>query len=314
MERKDRVKQIMIEEALRHYDFSDPTAELIRHNENMTYRVGGRYLLRIHKHIEGFSTAPLYDGVDRAEICRGELRFLEHLKDRGLHVQAPVRNKNGELVTVLQDGTPVTVLTWLEGRTLDKSDLTPELCREIGMLTGRLHIAARGYSDHRMIRYDHALCERMKKLLAGLRDSGRLTAHYCDPMTAAVTIIGDYLHRTEPEFILVHSDLSLSNMLITENGLAPIDFSLLGYSHPLLDIGGLYGSISAAECRRAIVDGYETATGNKIDCGAVSKLLALQVLLSIVIHCELWSKKDWFEEKLRGWSREIFEPLIARTE
>ncbi len=303
----------MIEEALRHYDFSDPSAELIRHNENMTYRVGGGYLLRIHKHVGGFSTAPLYDGINRAEICRGELRFLEHLKDRGLHVQAPVRNEIGELVTVLQDGTPVTVLTWLEGRTLDKSDLTPERSHEIGVMTGRLHIAARGYSDHRLIRYDHALCERMIELLAGWRDSSRIAAQYCDPMTTALTIVGDYLHRTEPEFILVHSDLSLSNMLLTDEGLAPIDFSLLGYSHPLLDIGGLYGSINAAECRRAIVDGYEAATGNKIDCGAIDKLFALQVLLAIVIHIELWSKKEWFDEKLSSWCRGIFEPLIART-
>lgn len=303
----------MIEEALRHYDFSDPSAELIRHNENMTYRVGGRYLLRIHKHIEGFSTAPLYDSVDRAEICRGELRFLEHLKDRGLHVQAPVRNKNGELVTVLQNGTPVTVLTWLEGRTIDKSDLTPERSHEIGMMTGRLHMAARGYRDHRLIRYDHALCERMIELLAKLRDSDRMTAQYCDSMTAALTVIGDYLLKTEPEFILVHSDLSLSNMLITEDGLAPIDFSLLGYSHPLLDIGGLYGCIADGECRLAMVEGYEAVSGGKLDRDTINKLFALQVLLGIVIHHELWSEKDWFEDKLGGWCREIFEPLIART-
>lgn len=43
-----------IRNALEQYNMQDAEFELIRHNENMTLRVDGQYLLRIHKHAEGF--------------------------------------------------------------------------------------------------------------------------------------------------------------------------------------------------------------------------------------------------------------------
>lgn len=37
-----------VAEALQSYSMSGAETELIRHHENMTFRVGGKYLLRIH--------------------------------------------------------------------------------------------------------------------------------------------------------------------------------------------------------------------------------------------------------------------------
>ena len=67
-------------EALAHYNITATEIELLRHNENLTYRVGNEYLLQIHEPTEGFSAEFFYDGVDRAEIYKSELDFQAYLK------------------------------------------------------------------------------------------------------------------------------------------------------------------------------------------------------------------------------------------
>jgi len=107
---------------------------------------------------------------------------------------------------------------------------------------------------------------------------------------------------------LVHSDLSLSNMLFTENGIVPIDFSLMGFGHPMMDLGGLYCNINGPENRKAIADGYK-AEGGIIDFDLLDACFALNILLSIGLHLEKWLKEDWFPDRLERWCRETFGPL-----
>ena len=47
----------MINKALNYYHFNNPSVELIRHNENMTYKITDTdksYVMRVHKPTEGF--------------------------------------------------------------------------------------------------------------------------------------------------------------------------------------------------------------------------------------------------------------------
>ena len=44
-----------IQEALAFYNITASEIELLRHNENLTYRVGNEYLLQIHEPAEGFT-------------------------------------------------------------------------------------------------------------------------------------------------------------------------------------------------------------------------------------------------------------------
>ncbi len=301
-------KQILLNEALARYGLEDCKAELIRHNENMTFRVGGRYLLRIHRHKVGFTTEPLYEGLDRSNLYESELAFIKHLKFCGLNVQSPVPNKDGHLVTRLSDGTPVTVLGWLEGRTIDKSDLLPPLCHKIGVMIAHLHKAAESFPAVSALSYDAALCARLVRKLQDLNTTGILDANSTDIMTAALDIVAQLLGEKKEEFILVHSDLSLSNMLITDDGIAPIDFSLSGYCHPMNDISELYCTVNGAVNRQAIADGY-TAAGGIIDSRILNGTFALNVLLGIILHCESWTKENWFAGKLEGWCKNIFTPL-----
>ena len=63
-----------IQEALAHYNITVPEIELLRHNENLTYRVGNEYLLQIHEPVEGFSTDFFYEVLSVSRYIRQSLR------------------------------------------------------------------------------------------------------------------------------------------------------------------------------------------------------------------------------------------------
>jgi Ser/Thr protein kinase RdoA (MazF antagonist) len=300
--------QELIEEVLGKYGMTGAKTELIRHNENMTYQVAGKYLLRIHKHAEGFSSGPFYEELDRIELFKNELAFIIHLKEQGMNVQVPIPNKAGELVTLLADGTPATMLTWIPGHIIDKNELVSELCYQIGQMVAKLHKASRDFPPVCGLQYDDKLCERLKGKLNKLEASGVLEGESTRIMIRAFDVIAKMFHETRPESILVHSDLSLSNILITDTTVVPIDFSLFGYCHPMMDIAALYCNINGVERRSAIAEGYK-ALGGTIDFHALDCCFALNILLGIILHCESWTNQEWFQDTLARWCRETFDPL-----
>lgn len=283
--------------------------ELIRHNENMTYCINDKYLLRVHKSKAGFNTTWHYNGADAIRVHESELEFIEYLKECGIYVQSAIRNLDDKLVTVLKDGIPATMLTWLPGRIVNKSDLTEEFGHELGTMIGKMHMAAQGYRVDDFISYNQDLCQRLMRLISSYFHSGKLAQKHYEVMSNALKLIGYRLKQSESEHILVHSDLSLSNILITENGLAPIDFSLLGYSNAMLDFGSVYSFVSDEKCRMNIIRSYEEVRGYKVDVGEIDYYLALQILLGITLHFELWINEDWFTKRLSEWCSEIFLPL-----
>ena len=70
--------QKYIDEALFHYNMQGATTKLIRHNENITVQVDGKYLLRVHKHVDGFNAYSIFEGLDTVEIHNHELSFLSY--------------------------------------------------------------------------------------------------------------------------------------------------------------------------------------------------------------------------------------------
>ena len=114
-----------LSEALSLYNLERPQAELIRHNENMTYKitcVDNQYALRVHKPVEGFAPDLHNMNHSRNELIQSELDVISALKNgTDLPMQIPVFGINDVLVQVLADGTPVTLLEWVDKllRTLD---------------------------------------------------------------------------------------------------------------------------------------------------------------------------------------------------
>lgn len=296
-----------IQNALEQYNMQNAEFELIRHNENITLRIDGQYLLRIHKHAEGFDTDATYGGMNRIEIRKSELAFLSYLNRQGMRVQLPVPNKNGDLLTTLHDGVCVTMLTWIPGRNLGKSDISEELCFQIGVMVAEMHKAAANFKVEEILRYDSNLCERMKKRLESEEVIGILGKTNQQTILAACNVMGDRFCNNQ-NINTVHADLSLSNILIADSELIPIDFSLFGSGHPMMDISSLYGSINGVDNRRAIAEGYKSLDG-KIDFPMLDVCFALNVLLYIVLHINNAPKQEGFQERIERWRREIFQPL-----
>lgn len=297
-----------VKEALSRYGIPDAQAVLLRHNENMTFRVG-EYLLQVHEPVEGFRTGHIYEGTDRTAVRGTELRFLLHLKERGATIREPVENCAGELITRLDSGVTATVSRWIEGESLDKLELNGERCRRIGALTAQLHQCARGFRDAPVIGYDGQQCGRIKKRIESLEGSG-LDPAYFRTMERACDAVGAALERLRGEFLTIHADLSLSNILETGDGLAAIDFSLFGVGHPMLDLANLFGNINGLPARQSIVQGYREA-GGTVHYGALDACFVLSILCSVAIHFDRWCGQDWYESRLNRWRRESFEPFCA---
>ena len=111
-----------LNEALVMYDLKSPKACLIRHNENVTYKVidGDKaYVLRIHQPADGFSLKMIHAGFDRLDLIKSEMEIISDLADNtGISLQHPVHNRDGNVVSILACGTPATLLEWVEGETL----------------------------------------------------------------------------------------------------------------------------------------------------------------------------------------------------
>lgn len=286
----------LLHEALQTFGLNGAQAEFIQQHENAVYRVDGKYLLRIHKAADGLHAD------HNPDKRRAELAFLTHLANAGMHVQRPIAK------TVLSDGTMATLLTWLEGHHITEAEFTPGMQDRIGTMTAQLHRAAQGFRHPAMRRYD---ADHVAQKAAEIRRMGQQHDLNPDDITAAcqaAEVIRDRLCSAASEFIPIHCDLSQSNILLTEDGLVPIDFSLFGLGHPMHDLGILLGNVSTLMQRKSIADGYVHA-GGRIDLPLLDAGLTLGLLEALVFHAEVWPKEPWFAPRLTRWANEMLRPL-----
>ena len=302
------MKHNYIQEALSHYNITASEIELLRHNENLTYRVGNDYLLQIHEPVDGFSAEFIYEGVERIEIYKTELAFLAYLKNKGMQIREAVKNRHGELITKLQNGTYVTVSKWLEGESLDKLELNDEICYQIGEMLASLHQKAKGFRISPVKTYGKQHCECTKKRFTALETLG-LSTEYSAIMQKCCDRAGTVLEKSEDEFQMIHGDLSASNILKTPDGLVPIDFSFFGMGHPMYDLAVLFGNFSGLLRRQQMAEGYRNA-GGTISYEILDSCFILTLLDCLGIHYEQWSKQEWFAPRMQRWHKENLEPYM----
>ena len=293
----------LINAALEQYGLLGAPWSLIRHNENMTVNVDDRYLLRIHLHAEGFNTDALDKGLDRVMLRRRELAFLTHLANRGMTVQTPVNNLRGDTVTMLPGNVCATLLRWLPGHTPGEEDVADHIYFRAGAMTARMHKAAEGFPTEHLLRYDASLCRRLRVWIDAARQDSLLPEEHADVLGAACLVMERRLGGDG--HIVVHADMSSSNMLVTDAGLVPIDFSLMGVGHPMLDISSLYGSVNGIESRKLIAEGYRSE-GGFISFPELDACFALNILLYISLHLNAQSDMT---ANLDRWNRHTFKPL-----
>ncbi len=284
----------LLREAL--YAFGLTRAEFIQQHENAVYRADDKYLLRIHKAAKGLH-------VDHDPALRqAELALLTHLADAGMNVQRPIAQ------VTLSDGTQTTLLTWLEGHHITEAEFTTDMQRQIGAMTARLHQAAAGFRHDAMRRYDAAHAARLVGALRQMCERHHLNTDEIAVACEAARVIEDRLDKADGEFIPIHCDLSQSNILLTESGPVPIDFSLCGIGHPMHDLGILLGNTSTQAQRKAIADGY-AAAGSCVKLSLLDAGYILGLLEALDFHANVWPKEPWFAPRLTRWVDEQLRPL-----
>lgn len=104
---------------------------------------------------------------------------------------------------------------------------------------------------------------------------------------------------------VIHADLSLGNILITEQGLVPIDFSLSGYGSLAQEDGMLMSNYRDDESCQKLLDGFDKA-GVKIDATDADIFLSYSVLLFICSHHNKVFREEWFGNALKMWCENMF--------
>lgn len=292
----------MLTAALAAYGLDGARAELIRHNENLTYCINDTFLLRIH------TPAPGIHAPCTIEDRRGELAFLAHLRSRGMTVQEPVPTQSGDMVALLPDGTAATLLRWLPGQVLPGKDYTEDLCRQVGEMAARLHQASQGFAYPGLRAYDETDARDKADLLAAMVQRYHLGDEHAAILRAACNAVGHCFAASEDATIAIHDDLAPSNILLTSGGLVPIDFSLFGMGRPMTDTGMLLAGFNSTEQRSAIIRGYQAAGGilrhRELEAGFIHGLLG-----ALVFHADTWPKEPWFPARLLRWEKEMLSPF-----
>ncbi len=301
----------MLTEALSAYGLASAEAHLIGHSENLTYQVtcpAGRYVLRIHQPKEGMSTAAFDSRISPVELRRTEMAFLRHLAAKKLPVQRPMANLRGEDVTLLSSGICVTLLSWLEGEALTAEDITAETSQELGALCFRLHDAARDFIPAVSRRYDAAHCPQAAFVISGLS----LAEDDKAILIQALARISSIWENQAGAAVMIHADLSPSNVLRTSAGLAPIDFSLGGLGHPMFDLAVLTAQVPMQQLE-SCKSGY-AAAGGTLDEADYAAGFALGVIGMIVLFGEGMAKEAWFPGVMAQWRKNILLPLLEGEE
>lgn len=307
-----------INEALKHYGFEAADVEFIRHNENMTYKINHMnqtYVLRIHQPIEGFSLDLIHGKIRKDRFIKAEMDLLEHLSEQKTQVQTPLRNLHGQSVSYLEDGSPVTVLRWIDGEILDSVD--ERRAFKLGQTMADFHkqviesdLISKNLNRHS---YDvHLLCDMVQEFEEAAR-LGHLTDDQCDQLIQVCLNISDCMVKLDLEdegFGYIHSDFSKDNLIDTGEHTVPIDFSLSGYGYYFMDLGMFLCKFKDSQVKRELVRGYESIRQIQVPQRHLESFYNMGILLFIACQHTRAHEEGWLDEKMKDWGERVFAPYL----
>lgn len=226
----------------------------------------GRYALRLHQ-----------DGYMKPEYIISEMEWLSALHKEGLPVPQPVRNLNGDWLTIA-DGNYVvptkrncTLVGWSEGKLLNKS-VQPKHFRSLGRVIGRLHEQSAHWKKPKGFARPHWDWEGLfgdgfdygfsatearkaipKEYQSSFNDVLEQVAQFSESHGKGKKVYG-----------LIHADLDvMDNASSFEGEMHPFDFDDCGFGYWLFDLGVvlahhmLDSNDRIDKKRAALIEGYE---------------------------------------------------------
>lgn len=305
-------------EALEKYDIYQPILTFIRHNENITYMVESedkKYVLRIRKPVDGFTCDIFKPELSVKELMENEMIIIDYARrNTELALQKPIHNRDGEFVSCLLNGYPACLLEWIEGNTMNEKNITQEQALAFGRMAGQLHKVLQELDNQiKRFSYTQKLIQPMKEQLDEAMLKRQICRNAAGIMKEALNIIHYRMGELDslPNMAgLLHADLGLSNIIVNEKGLIPIDFSLSGYGYYFMEVAMMMSQMKDKELRGYIKQGYEQISDREVPVAYIDAFFALSVLLYVCCqHNKVW-QEDWFPQAVNRWCITIFEPLV----
>ena len=216
--------------AIASYGLESVKTKLIRHYDNLVYKVEAEkiYALRI---------CPLIVN----QKLKGEVNWLTALRrDTNLLVPKPLPNKQGDLITQLEDRFCV-LFEWLEGKPVN-SIMSPKVARQVGEMMAQLHLHASNYYFNDRMR-DFINCYDRDYFFGSnswwqTKAKERLPNDY-EGMISGIEKarhLIESLDKSPEQFGMIHSDLHFGNIIYDGEKYAVIDFGDCGMGYYLMDI------------------------------------------------------------------------------
>ena len=233
-----------------------------------------RYLLTINYPMESAGIGP------NTRHLESQLLWVEALhQDTDLVVQLPVRNRQGDLLTVVRDPTSsreaiCSLAHWVEGEPLwnEGADVPPaDLAEKLGRVLARLHQHARHWElPAGFQRPSHGVSDikAWLQMLQRAVDDGRVSVHDLDRIRAALQRLVEKLAQlgeSADVWGLVHGDLDGSNCVVYDGYVCPIDFDGCGFTYYLREPGWALANMRegsedrVGRFRQALLSGYGAA-------------------------------------------------------
>ncbi|WP_172254309.1 phosphotransferase enzyme family protein [Saccharibacillus deserti] len=307
---------------LNRYDLKQPEPTFLRHNENRTYRVrdaaGTSYLLRIHDPF-----VPEMRGLQHRYA--GILAELDMLEQWGIwsrkKVQSPVRNRQGELVTVFEeDGRMlnVSLLTWLDGRDLVKEDLYEEAnIRKLGRQLAKLHEFFAQYRPTGMEARPHqgrAYNDKMAGVIRSGVGKGLFTAEDADTIEETLRLVNTRLEGRGGDrgTDLIHGDIGLNNTIITEEGeIRLIDFGFYGTGYRLTDTA-MGAMMLPSDRRELFLEAYYGGRNwTHAQLREIDGFMLVAIIGYYVFQFGNDSMHDWMRERMPMLCADKCRPFLA---
>lgn len=262
------------------------TAEL-RNRENAVYALrlsdGGKAALRLHRL-----------GYQTEAAIRSELWWCGELAAQGLPIPAPLPDETGEMLPALATGRRASVVTWIDGRSFGEAGVPlagpvaeqAGLHRALGRLLARMHDATDALTlpaSFSRPAWDIAGLVGETPFWGRFWDHPLLSAEDAATLARARAFLRERLEGHAAPLGLVHADVLRENILVTDAGLALIDFDDSGFGFRLYDLGtvlsqDLYEPARPA-LQEALIDGY--ASLRQIDAAIVPVFTLARVLASV---------------------------------
>lgn len=286
----------LAEIALAEYGIKPTKLKFITYSGNGLYQVSvpsgnpivpGKYTLRLHQ--------PNYM---KPEFISSEMEWLSALHNKGIMVPMPIRNLDGDWLTVADGNYDVpqkrncTLIGWTEGRILGEN-IRPKHFRALGKVMGRMHEQSRGWKIPKKFARPHWDWDGLfgdgfsyGVPAADAREAiPKIHQATFNETLKKVREVSEQLGRRKDVYGLIHADLGVDeNVAFLAGDARPFDFDDCGFGYWMFDFGVplsqhfIDTNDSSKIMQEALISGYEeTATTDNIGLEYMDVFIAARI-------------------------------------